>query len=505
MTAVPRVSLPPVAEVDTEVRRRVIVRGARIALWVWPAFTALDAYMCFVAYPGAPFLLFMGYRIIVELYWFGVLAASRRTTVGVETLQRALNAGMALCALAIALMAIPLGGIRSPYMHGISVVALVRAAVVPDRWQRAWPTFARIGLAFPLVIAGVAVVSPDAWASWVNAESLIVFGSNYVFVVASSILGLISGHIVWRAEEQVYRARRLGRYRLQAPIAKGGMGEVWLAWDLSLRRNVALKLLRVGKTVEAQAVSRFEREALVASRLQGPHVVRIFDFGASDDGLYYIAMEYLNGCDLHTLVEQHGPVPPARAIHMVLQACEALQEAHAAGIIHRDIKPHNLFVTPAGSEPDFVKLLDFGVVRVRLDAAEQPLTWTGAVVGTPAFIAPEVWQGARADERSDLYSLGLTLHYLVTGTTLPYATPFGYMVRPDPEATPAQDVRTVPESLAAVIRACLAPVPDARIQTVAALHRSLSDIHRPEEWTRDRATEFWQRVGTALPAPASAS
>src|SRR5690606_619937 len=139
--------------------------------------------------------------------------------------------------------------------------------------------------------------------------------------------------------------RRVGRYRLQAPIGRGGMGEVWLAWDQSLQRNVALKLLRMGSGAGPEMVKRFEREAQAAGRLQGEHVVRIFDFGASDDGLYYIAMEYLDGVDLATLVEREGALPPARAARVARQACLALEEAHAAGIIHRDIKPNNLLLT----------------------------------------------------------------------------------------------------------------------------------------------------------------
>jgi len=325
---------------------------------------------------------------------------------------------------------------------------------------------------------------------------LVVFASNYVFVLASCTLGLISGNIVWNSQQQLYRARRIGRYRLQAPIGKGGMGEVWLAWDLTLRRNVALKLLRFEAARNLELLKRFEREAQVASRLRDPHVVQIFDFGASGDGLYYLAMEYLVGLDLAALVQRFGPLPLARAVGFLRQACLALEEAHGAGIIHRDLKPQNLFVTRVGNDPDFLKLLDFGVVRLRNpDPGAEALTWTGLLVGTPAYLAPEVWCGGEADERSDVYSLGVTLYYLLTGVT-----PFDKWT-PDRLKAAAQTpgegdwAFEVGQSFSAavqeILRACLARHPEARYQSTRELHDALDSIHDPGAWTLQDAERFW--------------
>jgi serine/threonine-protein kinase len=146
----------------------------------------------------------------------------------------------------------------------------------------------------------------------------------------------------------------------------------------------------------SSGLQRFEREAPSRPASLRTHTVQIYDFGASDDGIYYIAMEYLTGTDLRTLVAEAGPLPPARAASFVMQACLSLEEAHAAGIIHRDIKPHNLFVTRVGENPDFVKLLDFGIVRFRPPGGggDQHLTQTGFLAGTPAYMAPELWRGA---------------------------------------------------------------------------------------------------------------
>lgn len=488
---------------DTDADRRVVIRAMRSGLMIWPSFMLLDAFMCFVAYPGAPFERFVIYRILVEAAFFGAYYASRHTTTPLKRLYRWQNLCYGAAALAIALMAVEIGGIRSPYMHGISVVAMVRATLVPTHWRHSIKTYGRIWLSFPIVIGVGALVSPRARAEWLSADSLVFFAANYVFVASSALLGLIIGHTVWSTQQQLYQARRLGRYRLQAPIGKGGMGEVWLAWDLSLNRNVALKILRVATPAGHEAVRRFEREAHAAGQLRGAHVVQIFDFGASDDGLYYIAMEYLQGMDLATLVDRHGPLPAARVANVGMQACLALEEAHAAGIIHRDIKPHNLFLTRVGDDPDFVKLLDFGIVRLRepTPTATTDLTWTGVVVGTPAYLAPELLDGTPADERSDLFALGVTLHVLLTGCS-PFADlpggrmPAGIDVRSHYAARHAQRDASA-HALGSVILRCLEADPDRRIQTAHELYDALAALHDPAGWTREDAEAFWMAVDRA--------
>jgi hypothetical protein len=463
-------SLP---DLDAEAQRRVVRRAMRIGMWVWPSFALLDAWMCFVAYPGAPFGLFLIYRVVGELGFVAAYRATGRPEVPVERLSYAQDLCFGMAAIGVALMALHLGGIRSPYMHGISVVALVRAAVVPEAWRRSLPSYLRIGLAFPLVIGASVVLSAEARTEWLTAAGLTDFANNYVFVVASSFLGMVTGNAVWSAQQQVHRARRLGRYRLQAPIGKGGMGEVWLAWDPNLRRNVALKLLRLAPHAGPAAIRRFEREAYATSQLQGPHTVRIFDFGASDDGIYYIAMEYLTGSNLGALVAESGPLPAETVIELAMQACLSLEEAHAAGIIHRDIKPENLMLCRTVDGRNRLKLLDFGIARVREPVAGEPqLTHTGFLTGTPAYMAPEIWQGEPADERSDVYSLGVTLSFVLTGVTPP---------RPWVTAETAAEGGTatgtgVPESLKSVIARCLAKHSEDRYQSVSELRRALEAL-----------------------------
>jgi len=337
-----------------------------------------------------------------------------------------------------------------------------------------------------------ALVYPQYRAEWLSTETLVQAGSHYVFVLASTIIAVAISHARWRVDQQVFQARRLGEYRLKAPLGVGGMNEVWLAWDQKLRRNVALKLLRAGEGADARAVRRFEREARAASDLRAPHTIRVFDYGASDDGIYYIAMEYLEGADLAALVSDHGPMPAARVVRLAAQACEALEEAHGAGVIHRDVKPANLYVTRAGGDHDFVKLLDFGIAQIQRDDATRTVP---GLRGTPAFMAPELLLGHPASAQSDLYSLGATLYFMLTGTPPFTGEDSGGVLsahlqqRPDPPSLRLG--RLVPADLEAIVLRCLEKQPAARFQSARALRSALLDCHGVGEWTEDEAHRFW--------------
>lgn len=485
---------------DDEALRHSVRRAHWIGLWVWPSFTLLDVYMCFVVFPGAPFPLFLIGRVVVEAALFAVYWATLQQRIPVATLARWHSTPFVMAALCISLMAIPLGEVQSSYMHGISLVILVRAAVMPDHWQRALPLFTTIALSFPVVMASHHVISPTARAAALASGSLVTFGANFVFVISSAAVGLLSGHIAWAAGQQLYRARRLGRYRLQAPIGRGGMGEVWLAWDLSLRRNVALKLLRPGGTPDPDTLRRFEREAHTASQMRIPHSVQIYDFGASNDGIHFIAMEYLTGMDLETLVERHGPLPPGRVVHFARQICRSLEEAHAAGIIHRDVKPSNLFVTRIAGDFDFLKLLDFGIARLRTSAKDaDQLTRSGVLFGTPTYVAPELWDGAEADERSDVYAVGVTLYFLLTGS-VPYEglSPAGIVVKQlEGDATPpsVQRGEPLPPGLDAIVIRAMAKRPSERFQSAIELRGALDTV--AVTWTAADAEAFWHRADVA--------
>ena len=479
---------------DGEAERGQLRRAAILACWIWPSFTVLDLYMVLALFPEVPFWPLLGMRVVNEALFLYVYRLSR-SDGPVVRIRRAYLAAIQLCAVFIGLMALGFGGLVSSYMHGLSVAMLVVAIVLPSRWQSAARMLAPIGLAYPVVMGIAAPFSPAVRAAWLDRHTLLTFISQYAFVLSMVLVGAICSHVGWAARQQVYQARKLGRYRLEAPIGEGGMNQVWLAWDAPLQRRVALKLLRTAGGPSNQAVQRFEREARAASQLADPHTVRIFDFGASDDGIHYIAMEYLRGADLAALVSGHGPLSPARVIHFALQACASLAEAHEAGIIHRDVKPQNFFVTRAGDDHDFLKLLDFGLARVESDV-DPRLTQTGVLSGTPAFMASEVCRGEQADARSDIYGLGATMYFLLTGSPPFVGSSAGQVmaahVMEAPERPSARRGEAIPEVLEQVVLRCLAKEPGARFQTARALASALVLLASAHRWTSEDARRFWE-------------
>jgi serine/threonine-protein kinase len=275
------------------------------------------------------------------------------------------------------------------------------------------------------------------------------------------------------------------------------MGDVWLARHDPLDRPVALKVLRENSARDEGAVRRFVREARAASRLRHPNTIRVFDFGASDDGVFYIAMELLDGLDLETLVSTGGPLSNARAIHLARQICSSLAEAHELGIVHRDVKPANLFVTQLGDQYDFLKVLDFGVAHM---AREQTISPSGPgetpadVVGTPAYLSPEMVTGEPVGARSDVYSVGAVLYFMVTGSPMFPGKSFRETLvahtMQDP-LPPNARVDGVSADLERVILKCIAKQPAYRYQTVRELDAALAECVDADKWDNDAARAFW--------------
>ena len=270
---------------------------------------------------------------------------------------------------------------------------------------------------WPLAYAvGLRLGNPPAGASIVVLNGL----ENYL----AAILALLPSLVLRRLGAAVQKAREMGSYELVERLDRGGMGEVWRARHRMLARPAAIKLIRPDRLglAHGQAadniVLRFEREAQATAALHSPHTVELYDFGVTREGTFYYVMEILDGLDLESLVRRFGPVPAERAAHLLVQACDSLDDAHFAGLIHRDIKPANLYACRRGRRYDFLKVLDFGLVKSSwADASSDPaLSRESAITGTPAYLAPEVVLGERAiDGRVDIYGLGCVAYWLVSG------------------------------------------------------------------------------------------
>jgi eukaryotic-like serine/threonine-protein kinase len=461
-------------DADAEERRIALPKMFLFVLIGWLSFIPLDLFVAYVVDRSTPLRWLMAWRVVGTVPPFvGWLVTRRRGPVTTLSMLSEVSTfcGLAFC---LAMRALAYGGLDSRLVQGISLLLMVQTLAVPSRWQRMALPVAMTWLAYPVTMGVAAFVSPAIASQW-HSVAVQGFVVDYVIVAGFAVGGVIGAHIIWSMRRQLYYARRLGRYRLKARIGHGGTSEVWLAWDDALKRDVALKILDRTASTDSIAITRFEREAMAASGLQSPHTIRVFDFGASDDGVWFMAMEHLEGMPLSELVDEMGPLPVARAVRFARQACAALSEAHDAGVVHRDVKPDNLFICRLGDEADFLKVLDFGIAKIE-GSEEASVTRAGWVHGTPSYMSPEACNGARVDARSDLYSLGAVLYFLVTSTP-PFqaATGAGVMlmhVSEEPEPPSSRGVR-IPRDLERVVMRCLDKDPAARFQSARELDLAL--------------------------------
>lgn len=319
------------------------------------------------------------------------------------------------------------------------------------------------------------------------------------------IMAYVGSRIVYRLGVAVREAREMGSYRLIQRLGAGGMGEVWRAQHRMLARPAAIKLIRpevLGARdpgTREQLLRRFEREAQATALMCSPHTLALYDFGMADDGTFYYVSELLEGFDLDQLVKQFGPVPAERAVHFLRQICASLAEAHEAGLIHRDIKPANVYACRYGREVDFIKVLDFGLVKRRpTETGAGELTVEEGPSGTPAFMSPEQALGeGRVDARSDLYAVGGVAYWLLTGSLVfkgasPMETIF-MQVNRAPEPPSHRTELAIPPELESIILGCLAKDPADRPQTADQLAERLAAVPLELEWTDSRARQWWDR------------
>jgi serine/threonine-protein kinase len=320
-----------------------------------------------------------------------------------------------------------------------------------------------------------------------------------------AFVAVVPAKLIGKLGEQVRQAKELGSYRLDELLGKGGMGEVYRASHHMLARPAAIKLIRseiLGSSSPEDArviIERFRREAEAAASLRSPHTINLYDFGASQDGTFFLVMELLDGLDLQSLVERFGPLPPDRTGYLLRQVCESLAEAHARGLIHRDIKPSNIFSCRIGLKVDFVKVLDFGLVKARDTGERQEtlLTAPDTTAGTPAYIAPEILRGDPVDHRVDIYAVGCVAYWLLTGHLVfeaPNALQLMFQHAQNAPVPPSERSElTIPSAMDELVLACLAKRPEDRPASAEELGNRLAATMTAEGWTEDLALCWWQR------------
>jgi serine/threonine-protein kinase len=387
------------------------------------------------------------------------------------------------------------------------VTVMVRAIMLPSRPSR---TLLLSALVFaPTIIVCIARHSPTDFLPGFTPgyQKLHMTLNTVLWSVLGTTLATIISRVLYGLRQQVVEASELGQYILEDQIGGGGMGEVWRARHRLLIRPAAIKLIRP-EAVGAMSgdpellMRRFEREARATAALKSPHTVQLYDFGATEDGRLYYVMELLDGLDLDTLVRQYGPLPAERAVHLLRQVCSSLLDAHGNGLVHRDIKPANVVVSRAGTTFDFVKVLDFGLVKLDTtrraeDDAVAKLSTDGSTSGTPAFMAPEVVLGqANTDHRVDLYALGCVAYWLLTGKLVFEGNAMEVLFHHAQTPPPKPSLRVelpIPAPLEGLIMECLEKDPARRPPSAEAVSTRLDAVPLTSAWTAERAEQWWAK------------
>lgn len=453
----------------------------------WLIFALLDVRLAMTLYPGTLARTFAIRAACALGLVFILRAVQRAESWG------AIRLGLILMVLdinvGVALIGAKVGGLSSPYHVGV-IVLVAALGLTPARWQRLLPVMLVAVFAYPVTLLGYLALDPLVRSRMFIPGALIDLESSVLVNVITGVLSLVGANLSWELRQQVFESRSIGRYELRRKLGAGGMGEVWAAWHKGLKREVALKILRAASDDGAE---RFEREVQAMTELTHPHTVRVFDFGTTDDGILYYAMELLRGENLSALVTREGALAAARAVYFATQAARALAEAHRRGMVHRDVKPDNLFVTQAGDEGDYLKVLDFGIVKRREEPGAESLTQTGAIAGTPAYIAPEVVRGESIDARADVYALGGVLYFLLTGEgpfqgASAVALMMAHLHEPvrSPRALAKHDI---PDDVEAIVLRCLAKDPNERYAHAGALADALDACSVAGAWTPRAVTE----------------
>lgn len=398
--------------------------------------------------------------------------------------------------------AVSLAATRQIFHMAWCVMIFIYGTFMPNSWKRG---------AAVMLPAALLPYLLDFFHRWLSPELDLLLKEDHAnpplpVPVAAALIATFGTHMINSARREAFKARQFGQYRLLERLGAGGMGEVYRAEHVLLKRPCAIKIIKATSEADVTAISRFEMEVKTTAKLTHWNTIEIYDYGRTDDGTFYYVMELLAGLSLEDLVEKYGPLPPARVVFLLRQVCGALEEAHTVGLIHRDIKPANIFAAQRGGVYDVAKLLDFGLVKERRESAFAEPTRQRSFIGTPLYTSPEqavVYDDV--DGRADIYSLGAVAYFLLTGQP-PFAGKHVLELlaahRDSEVPSLARLNPAIPADVEQIVLKCLAKKPADRFQDAAGLRAAFDNCSAAEMWGPEQAGSWWRStIGNAKPAP----
>ncbi len=456
--------------------------------------------------PDAPLLGLRAAILVALAVILGILRGSRSLSLAHLRWLELVTFGAVVCQLLLVMVtriaafaaqndAVSTVATEQTMLGAWSILILTYGIFMPNTWQRGAAVLLPAACLPYVVLAAVRWQSPniDAILSQ-NRETIPI----PVPLVAAAV-AVFGTHVINSARREAFKARQFGQYRLVERLGAGGMGVVYKAEHVLLKRPCALKLIRTESEADSAIIAAFEKEVKATAKLTHWNTVEIYDYGRTDDGTFYYVMELLPGMSLEDLVENHGPLPPPRLVHLLRQVCGALQEAHAVGLIHRDIKPANIFAAQRGGIHDVAKLLDFGLVKEKRPESDSKRGKSddGSFSGTPMFMSPEqAFAYEEVDGRADIYSLGAVAYYLLTGKPpfergdiMELLQAHAY----SPVTPPTKLNPQIPADVEAVVLKCLAKKPAERYADAASLMAAWAACDCADDWGAEQAAKWWLR------------
>lgn len=453
---------------------------------------------------GMQMLWFLRFLVLATLITSAVLLRSqRRLTLqqlritelvlfGSVTLQLSMMLTIRLHGFAETRDATSMISLRQQFLMAWCLLIFIYGTLIPNTWKRGALVMLPVSV-LPYILTTIESFRFEPIAELLSMDRA---KSPLPLPIVAAVIATFASHTINTSRREAFKARRFGQYRLMEKLGAGGMGEVYKAEHMLLKRPCAIKLIRTDTATDAAAIARFEKEVKTTAQLTHWNTVEIYDYGRTDDGTFYYVMELLPGMSLEDLVHHHGPLPAERVVYLLKQICGALEEAHSVGLIHRDIKPANIFVSQRGGVFDVAKLLDFGLVKESSGGPDAEAA--GSFSGTPLFMSPEqALTYNEVDGRADLYSLGAVAYFLLTGKT-PFTSHNVLELlaahRNAAVLPPSQLKSSIPAELDSIVLRCLAKSPRDRFQTAEELRKALEQCSTTSAWDSDHARTWWQNL-----------